>query len=204
MQRKWGDTYPGTLACRLALAAGLHSSGRSGDAADYTSQVLGRYAAVWGEDHPFTAVCRSNLALYLLDSNEPERALDCAGQAVRHLRDALGRDHRYTLTARINLNNCAARLGKAREMEIAGEDQEILLACRADHAWGPHHPVTLIAGANLAVSQPDVAAELRATPTHDSVARLTEECAGDDVPLALALAAVPYRRLGFDLEVWGV
>ncbi len=204
MQRNGGDTSPGAMACRLALAAALHADNCSGDAAEYTKAELERHIAVWGEDHPFTAICRSNLALYLLDANEPECAWDIAGKAVRRLRDSLSHDHRYTLVARINRNNCAVALGKGTSFDIAGEDQEIHDLCKADYNWGTHHPVTLIAAANLAASQPETGAELRAAVAHDAVAQVGAECIGDDSPLTAALTAPVYRRLGFDLEVWGV
>jgi hypothetical protein len=199
MQRQWGDNYPGTMSCRLALAAGLHAEGRSGDAAEYTREVLDRYVAVFGDDHPFTAVCRSNLALYLLASNEPREAFTYAGQAVRQLKDSLSRDHRFTLVARMNQNNCAVELGEGTTVEIAGEDAEIHTSCESEVKWGPRHPITLIAAANLAGSRPQESADLRTT-----VARRSAEYIGENHPLALALTAAPYRRLGFDLEVGGV
>ena len=196
MQRQWGDNYPGTLSCRLALAAGLHADGRSGDAAEYTREVLHRYATVFGDDHPFTAICRSNLALYLLASNEPVQAIGYAGQAVRELKDALGRDHRYTLVARMNQNNCAVALDEGTALEIAGEDSEIHTSCESEAKWGPHHPITLIAAANLADSRSQGSAELS-----EIVARRSTEYLGETHPIACALTAAPYVRLGFDLEV---
>lgn len=201
MQRQWHDDYPGTMSCRLALAAGLHADGRSGDAAEYTSEVLERYTAVFGDNHPFTAICRSNLALYLLESGEPEKALAYAGQAVRQLKDTFGRDHRFTLVARINQNNCALALRQGTTVEVAGEDTEIHDLCEAETRWGKHHPVTLIAAANLASSRPqdEAAAALLAT-----VARRAPEYLGEGHSLTAALTASPYRRLGFDLEVGDV
>ncbi|WUH91756.1 FxSxx-COOH system tetratricopeptide repeat protein [Streptomyces sp. NBC_00433] len=198
-KRQWGDRQPRTMSCRLAVAAGLHALERPGDAADYAQGALGHYEAVFGRDHPFTAICRSNLALYLLDSGRPDEAIKQANKAVHQLKEVFGADHRYTLVARMNRNNCATELEQGLEYERTTEDEVILEGCGQIQGWGSQHPITLTAMANSAASN-----EQRAEDLRDTLARHVPVTFIDGHRLATALLADPYRKIGADLEVWGV
>ncbi|WFB08482.1 FxSxx-COOH system tetratricopeptide repeat protein [Streptomyces sp. LX-29] len=193
---QWGDDHPATMEGALAMAAGLHALDRDDEAADYARKALDRYVRVFGDQHPFTDVCRSNLALYLLDGGLPGEAHGYATDAADQLTRTLGHDHPFTLVARMNFNNCRAALGDLEY--VPAEDRKIHAECV--RRWDRDHPTALMATANLAASgPPEAAAELRT-----SVEVRGRDALGAGHPLTRALTALPYRRLGTDVEISSV
>ncbi|MHB9857829.1 FxSxx-COOH system tetratricopeptide repeat protein [Streptomyces sp. YIM S03343] len=193
--RQWGDRHPSTMACDLSIAIGLHASGRSSDAADSMPDLHHRYTGVYGDTHPFTSICLNNMSVYLLAAGDPETALSHARKAVYQLEKTFDAGHRYALVARMNQNNCLSTLGKDTSTEDIGIHEE----CAQDAAWGEGHPVTLRALANRLDSGPE-----EQDASWAILGGLVSERLPGGHPLAAALLADPYRRLGADLEVHGV
>ncbi|WP_326596636.1 FxSxx-COOH system tetratricopeptide repeat protein [Streptomyces sp. NBC_01803] len=193
-RRQWGDDHPDTMACVLAVAAGLHSKGRHAEAADYTRDVLERYVRVFDDRHPFTDMCRVNLALYALESGATDEATSVGRVAASQLSLSVGPDHRFTLVARMNYVNCLVAGGESQVVLV--EDDKIHEQCVP--RWGPDHPITLTAAANLAHSRPREPGDV---DPGTEPARRCADLLGAGHPLARALAARPYRRIGAELEV---
>ncbi|MGA5448553.1 FxSxx-COOH system tetratricopeptide repeat protein [Streptomyces umbrinus] len=193
--RQWGDHHPSTMACDLSVAIGLHASDRFADAADSMPDLYERYEKVFGATHPFTSICLNNMALYLLAAGDPDTALSHARKAVYQLETAFESGHRYALVARMNQSNCQSVLGRDTSTEDIGIHED----CAQATAWGEGHPVTLMALANRLASGSDDQSELRA-----NLERRVSEQPFAGHPLAAALLADPYRRLGADLEVQDV
>ncbi|MFF3662137.1 FxSxx-COOH system tetratricopeptide repeat protein [Streptomyces olivochromogenes] len=193
--RQWGDRHPSTMACDLSIAIGLHASGRLADAADSMPDLHDRYVEVFGPTHPFTSICLSNMALYLLAAGAPDQALSHARKAVYQLEKSFGSGHRYTLVARMNQINCQSVLGKDTSTEDIGIHED----CEQATAWGERHPVTLTALANRLASGSDDQVELKAI-----LRQRVSEYLPAGHPLAAALPADPYQRVGADLEVQDV
>ncbi|MFF1722634.1 FxSxx-COOH system tetratricopeptide repeat protein [Streptomyces sviceus] len=194
-RRQWGDRHPSTMACDLSIAIGLYASGRLADAADSMPDLHDRYVEMFGPTHPFTSICLNNMALYLLAVGAPEQALSHARTAVYQLENTFGAGHRYTLVARMNRSNCQAVMGN----DTSTEDIGIHGDCKQPTAWGERHPVTLTALANRLASGPDDQDELRTV-----LRQRVSECFSAGHPLADALLADPYQRVGADLEVQDV
>ncbi|WP_420311917.1 FxSxx-COOH system tetratricopeptide repeat protein [Streptomyces sp. YS-B37] len=193
--RQWGDQHPSTMACDLSVAIGLHASGRFPDAAESMPDLYERYEKVFGATHPFTSICLNNMALYLLAVGDTEAALSHARKAVYQLENTFEPGHRYSLVARMNQSNCLNVSGKDTSTQDIGIHED----CAQATAWGERHPVTLTALANRLASGSDDQGELRA-----NLKRWVSEQPFAGHPLADALLADPYRRLGADLEVQDV
>ncbi|MEU6572376.1 FxSxx-COOH system tetratricopeptide repeat protein [Streptomyces sp. NPDC046805] len=193
--RQWGDRHPRTMACELSIAIGLHAAGRSADAADSMPDLYERYQEVFGPSHPFSSICLNNMAVYLLATGDPDTALSHARTAVYQLGAVFEPDHRYSLVARMNQFNCLNVLGR----DTSTDDMGIHEDCRRPTAWGERHPVTLTALANRWASGAGDESEPRADLERAVLAHLPS-----GHPLATALLADPYQRVGADLEVQDV
>ncbi|GGW44035.1 NTPase [Streptomyces lucensis JCM 4490] len=193
--RQWGERHPSTMSCDLSVAIGLHASGRSEDALQGMPDLHERYVEVFGTGHPFTSICLNNMAVYLLASEDPEAALSQARKAVYQLEKVFGPTHRYTLVARLNQSNCQYVLGRDTSTEDIGIHED----CQEQAAWGERHPVTLIALANRLATGSGDQSGLRA-----DLKRFVADRFPDGHPLAIALPAEPYQRVGADLEVQDV
>ncbi|MFS8201670.1 FxSxx-COOH system tetratricopeptide repeat protein [Streptomyces sp. CWNU-52B] len=200
--RHWGDEHPGTMACDLSVAIGLHASGRFADAADSMPDLCERYEKVFGPTHPFTSICLNNMALYLLAAGDPSTALSHAQKAAYQLGNSFDSGHRYSLVARMNQSNCRSVLGRDTSTEDIGIHED----CAQPTAWGERHPVTLTALANrLASASGSGSGSGSDDPSESRLRANLERWVSEPLmaghPLATALADDPYRRLGADLEV---
>ncbi|MFD0522886.1 FxSxx-COOH system tetratricopeptide repeat protein [Paractinoplanes durhamensis] len=179
----FGERHEYPLALRMSHANTLHLLGRTQEAIDEVSLVLGCYRDLFGSGNPLTVAADINLANALRAKGEIMRAMRIDGASSETLIDRVGPDHPFSVAAAVNLASDYARA--AHPNRLTASRRAFELAKKA-HPRQDHMHV-IAAKANLAVDLEGVNSAAAAAIRREVLERL-ESRFGPAHPAAVAVA----------------